>query len=300
MIDPPLPWTRAHAKTVAVTGDDFGKSWRVNRAIAEAFDRGVLTHASLLVAGDAAVEAIGLARARPGLAVGLHLAVLDARAVLPPSDIPRLVNADGQFPRRAFRAGLRYQFSRAARRELRAEIRAQFERFAESGLALSHVDGHHHMHLHPVVLDIVTELAPEFGIRQVRLPSEELSHALVLDHRHVASKTFWSAVFRLLHRHGVRRLRQARIGYADRVYGLLSTGHVTEAYLIGLLKRIRADRVEIYCHPEAGLPGDASGQIPTEGEEELAALVSPHVRRALSCHGFVLARSAMGASIGPA
>jgi hopanoid biosynthesis associated protein HpnK len=283
-------------RTVVVTGDDFGASRGVNRAVVEAFDRGVLTHASLLVGGEAAPEAFALARARPGLAVGLHLAVLDARSVLKPAEIPRLVDGNGRFPRNAFAAGLLYQFSRAARRELRREIRAQLERFIESGLPLSHVDGHHHMHLHPVVLRILIDLAPTFGISFLRLPAEELGQALALDPRNPAGKALWSAIFWVLRRHGERTLGRAGIGFADRVYGLLATGRVTETYLLRLLSRIRTDRVEIYCHPAVAIPGEPSPDARAGGEAELTALLSPRVRSAIRDHGFVLARSPMSRS----
>ena len=146
-------------RSLVVTGDDFGFSREVNRAIVEAYERGVLTCASLMINGDAAAEAVALARSHPGLAVGLHLVVVDGKATLPPAKIPRLVDHSGKFRGGPLRVGLRYQFSRDARRQLTQEIRAQIDRFRETGLSLSHVDGHHHLHLHPVVLAALVTLS---------------------------------------------------------------------------------------------------------------------------------------------
>ena len=275
-------------RTLAVTGDDFGFSRGVNRAIAEAHDRGILTSASLMITGDAAGEAIALARARPGLAVGLHLVVVDGRAALPAPETPRLVDADGRFRGGPVRAGLRYQFSREARRELAREIRTQLERFRETGLTLAHVDGHHHMHLHPVVLAMLLDLAREFEIPAIRLPSEELSLALAIDRRKVASKVVAAGIFRLLRRHGERRAREAGLDFSERVYGLQATGQVTERYLLELIPRIRAGRVEFYCHPAAVLPGEPGNGPPGAGPQELAALLSPRVRQVVEACGFVL------------
>ncbi|MGE5278857.1 MAG: hopanoid biosynthesis-associated protein HpnK [Acidobacteriota bacterium] len=279
-------------RRLAITGDDFGLSREVNRAIAEAYDHGVLTRASLMINEDAAPEAISLARSRPGLSVGLHLVVLDGRATLPRPAIPRLVSQGGRFPSGAFATGLRYQFSRETRRQLAREIRAQLERFAETGLPLSHVDGHHHMHLHPFVLETLADLAGRFSIRSVRLPSEELGLALSIDPRGAASRTLWALVFRLLRRRGAKRLRAAGIHFADRVYGLLATGRVREGYLLVLIPRIRSEDVEIYCHPAAALPGQPFHGPPASGPEELAALVSERVRDAIARSGFDLARPA--------
>ena len=275
-------------RTLVVTGDDFGFSSGVNRAIADAHDRGILTSASLMIAGDAAGEAVALARGRPDLAVGLHLVVVDGRAALAAPEIPRLADADGRFRGGPVRAGLRYQFSREARRQLAREIRTQLERFRETGLALAHVDGHHHMHLHPGVLETLLELAGEFRIPAVRLPSEELSLALALDRGSIASKLVWAGVFGLLRRHGERRARETGIAFSERVYGLLATGRVTEEYLLRLIPRIRADRVELYCHPAAGLPGEPLNGPPGAGPKELAALLSPRVRQAAEQNGFLL------------
>jgi hopanoid biosynthesis associated protein HpnK len=281
-------------RTLAVTGDDFGFSRAVNRGIVEAHDRGVLTRASLMVTGDAAAEAVALARSRPGLSVGLHLVVVDGRAALPFREIPTIVDSAGRFRGGPVAAGLRYQFSGAARRELEREVRAQLERFRDTGLPLSHVDGHHHMHLHPVVLGILVALAREFRIPAIRLPSEELALALALNGRGAAGKVLWSAVFRGLRRHGERRLAGAGVGFSERVYGLLETGRVTEEYLLGLIPRIRADRVELYCHPALALPGEPPDGHPDSGNRELAALVSRRVRESVARNGFVLSGRVAG------
>ena len=279
-------------RTLAVTGDDFGSSEAVNRGIAEAHDRGILTRASLMVAGKAAAEAVELAKTRPRLAVGLHLVVVDGPAALPRRQIPNLVDSFGRFRGGPVSAGLRYQFSAAARRELFREIRAQLERFRDTGLPLSHVDGHHHLHLHPVVLRMLASLAREFRIPEIRLPSEELALALALDRGGVPAKVASSAVFRLLRWNGKRRLSRAGIGFSDRVYGLLATGRITEDYLVRLIPSIRAGRVELYCHPAMPPMGGNPRRRSQSGPRELAALTSERVREALRNHGFVLSGSA--------
>ena len=114
------------ARRVILTADDFGLSEAVNEGIERAHRDGVLTHASLMVAGDAAADAVRRARRLPGLRVGLHLVVIEGKSVLPPAEIPDLVDARGWFPSDQFRLGLRYFFLPQARRQLFAEIAAQF------------------------------------------------------------------------------------------------------------------------------------------------------------------------------
>jgi hopanoid biosynthesis associated protein HpnK len=238
-----------------------------------------------MVTGAAAGEAVAIARDRPSLAVGLHLVLVRGKAASPIEAVPSLVRPDGAFRDSAVVAGLVYQFSRRARTELRREIRAQLEAFRATGLALSHVDGHLHLHLHPVVLAILAELAGEFAIPAVRLPAEELGPSLAFDRSALAAKLVWAGIFRLLRRHGERRLGTAGIAYADRVYGLFQTGRVSEPDLLSLLPRIRGRRSELYAHPALPEPGEPLNGPPGAGPRELAALVSARVREAMEAGG---------------
>jgi hopanoid biosynthesis associated protein HpnK len=239
-----------------------------------------------MVTGNAFDEAVELSRSNPRLAVGLHLVLVCGRAALPPSQIPHLVDSSGNFPFGPERTGLRYQFNAAARRELRNEIRAQLDRFLSTGLKLSHVDGHLHMHSHPVVFRILIDMAPEFGINVIRLPREELGITLRIDRSHLLTKLAWWWIFSRLGSYGERRLKRAGIKYADRVYGLLASGRMTEEYLLALIPKVRGQLIEIYSHP-ASLVGDGPRDADLEGGlAELAALLSHKVRGALALNGF--------------
>lgn len=273
---------------IVINGDDFGFSAGVNQAIITAHEQGILTSTSLMVTADWADEAIALARNHPQLAVGLHLVLVCGQSALSPSKIPHLVDSEGNFPNDPVKAGLNYQFNRAARQELRWEIRAQLEKFCDSGLLLSHVDGHLHLHSHPVVLGILAELAEEFKLKVIRLPSEELRLTLKLDRRHLLQKLIWSGVFSGLRQYGESLLKLQGINFAERVYGLLQSGCITEKYLLGLIPQIQADLVEIYCHPDIAIPGEPLNGSLGAGAVELAALLSQPVRQVLIENRFEL------------
>ncbi|MGH7212438.1 MAG: ChbG/HpnK family deacetylase, partial [Acetobacteraceae bacterium] len=82
-------------KQIILTADDFGLSVAVNEAVEQAHRQGMLTAASLMVAGEAAEDAVRRARAMPALRVGLHLVLVEGRAVLPHSAIPDLADRQG-------------------------------------------------------------------------------------------------------------------------------------------------------------------------------------------------------------
>ena len=213
--------------------------------------------------------------------------------------IPHIVDARDAFSRARRGPAFGTRSVPAARAELRREIRAQLELFRRTGLPLAHVDGHLHMHLHPMVLHELAELAPEFQIPVIRLPSEELGLALSLGRVPLATRLVWSAVFPLLRRNGIRRLRRAGVAYADRVYGLLATGRLSEEYLVDLLPKISAEWAEVYCHPSIGADEGVANGPSGSGARELAALLSPRVREAIQAGNFLLTSSDEAALTGP-
>ncbi|MFC4929893.1 hopanoid biosynthesis-associated protein HpnK [Massilia sp. GCM10023247] len=252
-----------------VTADDFGLHRSVNRAVLRAHREGVLSAASLMVGAAAAGDAVAVARACPGLRVGLHLVLADGAAVLPPRLIPDLVDGSGRFGAHMVDDGVRFFFLPRVRRQLAAEIRAQFEAFAASGLPLDHVNAHKHFHLHPTVLSLILGIGREFGLRAVRLPLE-------------AGLPAWLRPWLFLLR---ARLRAAGIAHNDYLVGLRLSGRFDEDALLAALRHLPPSGVgELYLHPalESGT-AIASSMAGYRHADEFAALVSPRVAQA--CDG---------------
>ncbi len=279
-------------RRLVVSGDDFGAAAEVNAGIVKAHTVGILTSTSLMVTGAAAAAAIELARAHPTLAVGLHLVLVQGRPAAPASQIPMMVRGAGEFGRQSVLTALRYAWEYVLRRgkeQLRREISTQLEMFLSSGLPLAHLDGHLNMHLHPMVLAILLELAPQYGIRAIRLSREELGPALRYDRRHALRKTLEGGVFHALAAYAGPRLRAAGIVVADRVYGMHQTGHLDEAYLLHLLAALPEGSSEIYGHPALGRPAAlARDQQSYDHAGEVDALTSPRVRALIERAGIEL------------
>jgi len=278
------------ARRLIVAADDFGLSPGVNAGILRAHREGILTETSLMVRGAAAGEAIALARATPTLGVGLHLTLLQGHSAAPPAEIPALVDATGRFSDSPVWTGIRYFFTPGARAQLRREINAQLDAFAATGLPLSHVDGHLTIHMHPIALDALLELAPRHAIRAVRLPNDALGPALRWDRRHAARKLFETLAFGGLARWARPRLRRAGLRTPDRMFGMHQTGVVDEAYLLHLIATLPPGTSELYCHPAETVDDEARRWRPAEyrSEDELAALCSPRVRAAIDAAGIEL------------
>jgi hopanoid biosynthesis associated protein HpnK len=272
-----------------VTGDDFGLSAGVNAAIAATHREGILTSASLMVTGVAVPEAVGLARELPGLSTGLHLVLSgrDVAAASKPETIPDLVDATGRFPASPAWAGIFDAFFwRRRRGQIEREIRAQIERFLDTGLSLDHVDGHHHLHMHPFVLDVLLQCMQEYGVRWVRLVDED---GIARHGSTRAGSEVVCAIFGLLARRGRERARRRRVGAAERIYGLRASGRMSTDEILWLLPRITARSVELYGHPD----------LETEqGRREASAFRSPAVREAVGAAGFRLVNTrALGRAV---
>lgn len=267
---------RAHASTtgtqVIFNADDFGRSSEINQAVLRAHHDGILTSASLMVAGAAADEAVDIARRTPTLAVGLHVVIVDGPASLSQGETRHLSIEAGRFPDAPVRLGLRYLIDPAARDELRREIESQFARFAASGLPLSHVDAHQHMHVHPTVFPLLVRLAREYQAVGVRLPRDDLGLALRFDPRHAARKILWATALggmsRICARNLPRKFRTPR-----RCYGLFQSGQMREEYVIQTLRSLHGRSAELYFHPTTGFRTDNFGPNP----DDLATLLSPRV-----------------------
>jgi chitin disaccharide deacetylase len=125
-------------KLVVFNADDFGYSRGINRGIAEAYERGVVTSTSLMVNTPATGEAVALARDLPNLSIGLHVNFTN--------EAERLV--DFYDPRVA-----------------RAELRRQFDSFVDlMGRLPTHLDSHQHVHRTRECRPAFEELADEHGL----------------------------------------------------------------------------------------------------------------------------------------
>lgn len=269
-------------KQLIVTADDFGLSSGVNRAVEMAWRDGILTGASLMAGGAAFDEAVTIARRNPGLQVGLHLTLVQGRAVLPPTLIPDLVDQEGRFRDNPVATGCRYFFDRSLYCQLKREIAAQLDKVRGAGLAVSHLDGHLNIHLHPTVFRILVELMPQYGITSMRLSRERLGHNLRFDRQRRWGKTLEYLIFSALSNHARPELDRLGIGYAAEVKGVLNSGRMTERYLLDMSDDLVDGVTELYCHPGILPDAELTRLMPDyRHQDELAALTGTALKEKL-------------------
>src|SRR5262249_41442393 len=142
----------------------------VNRAIERCHREGVVTSATLMANSQAYEAAVAMARRQPALGIGCHVVLVDGAPLLPEARVTSLVRANGRF-----RVGF-LEFARAARgvrlnaSEIKPEAAAQIEKLRQSGIAITHLDSHKHVHMFGAVLRPLLEAARDCGVRAVRNP----------------------------------------------------------------------------------------------------------------------------------
>jgi hopanoid biosynthesis associated protein HpnK len=266
-------------RRLIVNADDFGRSHSINQAVIRAHREGILTAASLMVNEPACDEAVKLAKENPKLGVGLHLTLLCGHAALPPEKIPGLANPRGEFSNNPVGAGFRYFLNRRLRGQLRDEIHAQFARFHAAGLPLDHVNGHLHLHLHPVVFGILMADAEKLGIRRMRFTRDCLARSRRMARGRWFYRVSHAAIHQWLSNRAREPLRQRGIKHAQITFGLLQDSRVDEDYILKLLPELPPGDSELYSHPSLD-----------EFKREFDALVSPRVKEQVNRLGIELIR----------
>lgn len=268
------------------TADDFGLSPSLNNAVALAHRLGLLGNASLMPGGPAFAQAVALSRQLSSLCLGVHLTLIQGRAVLPPGAIPHLVDSEGRFPDDPAGTGWRYYFQTDLLPEIEGELRAQIEAVLATGAAVWFVNGHLNLHLHPRLSPLVVNLAKEYGIPALRLAREDWLATLALAPDGPLPKAAQGLIFAILSRRARHLAEEAGLLVNDHLFGLTHDGRVTEAYLLGLVPRLQKGLTEIYSHPalavDRALREAAAGY---RRQEEFRALTSPRLKAALAGKG---------------
>lgn len=270
-------------KRAIISADDFGLSVEVNEAIEIAHRQGLLSTASLMVAGPAVEDAVERAKRLPTLGVGLHLVVIEGPCVLPPSEIPLLVSPDGQFPSDQLKLGIEYFFRPDVRRQLEAEIVAQLEAFQRTGLRLDHANAHKHMHLHPTVGKMLIRAGKHYGLRAVRTPLEPPAPLMAAG---TYTDTLGDAALRRWTRLLRHQIHEAGMVTNDFCFGIAWSGHMTADRVSALAAHLPDGVSEIYFHPATARNALLQCLMPGyEHEAEFGALCSDGFRTGLQHSG---------------
>ncbi len=279
-------------RRLIINADDFGYTSGVNRAIAEAHTRGVVTSSTLMANSARFQEAVQLAKSLPNLSVGCHVMLIDGEPLQDPTLIPSLTSG------RQFRDGIKSFAARAITRrmdpdEITREATAQIRKLQSAGIAVTHFDTHKHTHLFPSVLRPLLKTAAACGVTALRNP---FGPRLPLKSSELfARPNLWKrlAELRLL-RQFAGKFREAvdREGFStpDGTLGIEVTGTLDDNLFHAIARSIPEGTWEFVCHPgynDADLQ-TAHTRLRASRETELRVLTLSTAREVLSHAGVEL------------
>jgi predicted glycoside hydrolase/deacetylase ChbG (UPF0249 family) len=238
-------------KKLIVTADDVGLHRGMTDGAIRAHQEGIVTACSVVANGAAFDDAAARLRGVPKLEVGVHLALVEERALTTGQVMPKNY--------------ARFLLSR--KRNVEAELRAQIEKVLAAGLRVTHLNGHQHLHMLPSISAIVTKLAAEYRIGYVRRVND----------RGITRRRL--AMFVL------NRLGRRAGGTNVFTIGVSVAGHLRDVE--PLLDFVPEGVTELVAHP--GVAVNAYPHWDYEWDAETRALSEPRLRDALHRRGIELA-----------
>lgn len=261
-------------KKLIVNADDFGRHELINSAVRNSFENGICRSTSLMAGGQAFDDAVKILRECPELDVGVHFTLVMGRPVLPPSEIPSLVDTEGNFHADFSLFVKKYLTGRISLNEVCAELSAQLTKIQNAGLKVSHSDSHQHIHTLPKILDVVLDLSERADIKAVRMPLVD-----------GVSLSVGRMGLKILASFGKSKAKSRGFFVPDNFKGLVAGGAVDEEWLCGMIERMPEGVTELMIHPggDNGVLQDFT-EWEHDFEAEFNAAKSVNVIKRLNLH----------------
>lgn len=142
-----------------INADDFGLTEGCNKGIIKCMTEGVVTSSTLMINMPKAKHAVYMAKENGITSLGIHLNLTCGKPVLPKDEVQSLVDEDGYFYNRIAKS-----IKNINLKEAKNELEAQVNKFLDTGLKISHLDGHHHIQMYDGIKDIVIELCKKYEV----------------------------------------------------------------------------------------------------------------------------------------
>jgi predicted glycoside hydrolase/deacetylase ChbG (UPF0249 family) len=275
----PAPANPTQPRLLIVNADDYGLTEQVSRGILRGHRDGIITSTSCLALAPGFATSGKWLLEEEGLGVGVHLATVgEDPPLLGAKEVPTLVDRQGRLPTswRVFLA--RATAGRIDAADLAREFRAQLEAVRQLGIDVTHLDTHQHLHLWPLVREVVLDLAVEAGVHAIRVPR--------------STTAFPGAGVNYLAGELARRAAARGLVFPTQAAGVDEAGRMVDDRIEAALARLGASGApvcELSAHPGEGDDPDRDRyKWDYRWEDELAALTAPTAREAVERHGFTL------------
>jgi len=260
-----------------VTADDVGLDRGMTEGAIRAHVGGIVTACSIVANGVDFDDAVARLRDVPALEVGVHLALVEERALTTGALMPK------NYVHYLLGRTLSAPTGRGAQRApVEAELRAQIEKVLATGLRVTHVNGHQHLHMLPRVFAIVVRLAAEYGIGYVRRVGDRGGRGGMARRISIAAL---NALGRRVECAGHAGAVRAAAWPPHSTIGVMEAGHLSAERIVELLAHVQGV-TELVTHPGVGVTRYPHWRY--AWDDETRALCDPRVREAVAARGIEL------------
>lgn len=219
-----------------IIADDLGLHKSVNDGIIFLLKNNLISGASIMANGEAFDDAARQCLEVLPPNIGIHLVLVEEVALTQTS-----------FPKNHKIFFIKYILGLISLKNIERELRAQLNKCIQSGIKISFINSHQHLHLLPGIVEIIIKLAKEYRISYIRVVNERLifSNGKLFRKVQLIFLKFLSKV-------AERKIKKAGLKCNDFFVGFINAGNITKADInfAGKLSQKFPDKIiELGCHP---------------------------------------------------
>ena len=226
-------------RNIIINADDLGLSPGVNQAILKAHNQGFLSHASLMANTEYFEQAVSeIIPNCKNLKIGVHVNLTCAKALFPKNILAENGSLKNDFVKLLFK-----RKTKKVLESLENEIESQIVKIQKSGIEISHIDGHEHVHIIPSINKIVRKLAKKYSIPRIR----EINESFITSFKYNLKTASFANIIKLM----ILRFLSIFNDNKNEIqfYSILNTCEINADNLFNYLEDSKNLNVEIMLHP---------------------------------------------------
>lgn len=259
------------SRFLIVNADDFGLCEEITRGIVKTYEQGIVRSTSVTVNGAYFNQGLSLLK-DSNIDAGIHLTFVGGEKPVS-GYIDGLVGENGLFLKSYREAAQRIISGKFDKKALQRELREQVSVLKDSGVNISHIDSHQHLHLLPPLITAIRDIANQFKIKWIRAP-----HSNLWGIDSMGINILGSLLKRQLTKHGFR--------FTDNFIGFEHRGRLNETALLAQLENLKNGITELMAHP--GYDARARYDWGYSWEAELLSLTAESVKKRLKLRDITL------------
>jgi predicted glycoside hydrolase/deacetylase ChbG (UPF0249 family) len=271
-------------KKLIINADDFGMSREVNEGTKKGIEQGIITSVSVMANMPFFEDAILFLKKHPRVSVGLHFNITEGKPLIFPKDAKNLIREDDSFyhwPQLVTRVASKT----IKRTEIEMELKRQYVELKKTGLPITHIDSHHHIHLYPSIFKIVSAFANKEKIQSLRgnyFNSWNLT--LGVWKKPIVTQVIVNSALLLSN---IRHADRKHLYEINRFYDINWGKDLSSKELLRILDNLPEGTTEFICHLAIESP-TGNKKFLTSRYNALRLLTDSDVKRHLTANGITL------------